>query len=109
MLFRSFNLGSTTDEFNNEHAEFLKNYFIRKNSEDLPFYFHYISYKNGTDILTESQQYRLCLDLLDDGYKVYINDNQAIVDQVKEYLESKYGDRVIFNGIPNEEVYWIEL
>lgn len=104
-----FNLGSTTDEFNNEHAEFLKNYFIRKNSEDLPFYFHYISYKNGTDILTESQQYRLCLDLLDEGYKVYINDNQAIVDQVKEYLESKYGDRVIFNGIPNEEVYWIEL
>jgi nucleotide sugar dehydrogenase len=104
-----FNLGATTDDFNNEHADFLKNYFIKKNDSHLPFCFHYISYKDGTDILTESQQYRLCLDLLDEGYKVYVNDNQAIIDQVRDYLESKYGDRVILDGIPNEEVYWIEL
>ena len=104
-----FNLGATTDEFNNEHAEFLKIYYIKKNDEDLPYYFHYISYKEGTDILTESQQYRLCLDLLEEGYKVYVNDNQAIIDQVRDYLESKYGDRVVINGVPNEEVYWIEL
>jgi UDPglucose 6-dehydrogenase len=104
-----FNLGTTTDEFNNEHAEFLKNYFIKKNINNLPFHFHYISYKDGTDILTESQQYRLCLDLLDEGYKVYVSDNQAIIDQVRDYLESKYGDRIVLDGIPNEEVYWIEL
>ena len=61
-----YNLGATTDDFNNEHAKFLKNYFIGKNDRHLPFYFQYISYKDGTDILTESQQYRLCLDLLDE-------------------------------------------
>lgn len=103
-----YNLGATTDDFNNEHAKFLKNYFIEKNNRNLPFAFHYISYKDGTDILTESQQYRLCLDLLEEGYKVYVSDSQVIVDQVSDYLEKTYGDRICF-GIPCEEVFWIEL
>ena len=103
-----YNLGLTTDNFNNEHASFLKNYFIKKNERNLPFWFQYISYKDGTDILTESQQYRLCIDLLNAGYKVYVNDNRAILDQVENYLKSTYGDRIEF-GIPCEEVFTIEL
>ena len=104
-----FNLGKTTDDFNNEHAKFLKNYFIKKNNKNLPFAFHYVSYKDGTDILTESQQYRLCLDLLDEGYKVYVLDNSAVINQIRDYLESKYKEQVVVNGIPNEEVFWIDL
>lgn len=88
------NLGSTTDDFNNEHSKFLLQYFMNKNSENLPFYFDYISYKKGTDILTESQQYRLCIDLLDHGYMVYINDVKDIVDQVSTCLYDKYYDRI---------------
>ena len=103
-----YNLGLTIDNFNNEHAEFLKNYFIRNNDRNLPFSFHYISYKEGTDILTESQQYRLCYDLLNQGYKVYITDYDSIIDQVGDYLKQSFGDRIEF-GIPNEEVYWVEL
>jgi hypothetical protein len=38
-----------------------------------------------------------------------VNDNQAIINQVRDYLESTYGDRVVVNGIPNEEVYEIQL
>lgn len=104
-----FNLGKTTDDFNNEHAKFLKNYFIKKNNKNLPFAFHYVSYKDGTDILTESQQYRLCLDLLDEGYKVYVLDNMEVINQIRDYLESKHEENVIVDGIPNEEVFWIEL
>ena len=104
-----YNLGRTTDDFNNEHARFLVNYFVGKNERNLPFWFQSIAYKEGTDILTESQQYRLCIDILDAGYKVYVNDNQAIINQVRDYLESTYGDRVVVNGIPNEEVYEIQL
>ena len=91
-----YNLGTTTDDFNNEHAKFLKNYFINKNTDKLPFHFDYISYKKGTDILTESQQYKLCIDLLDAGYEVYISDNKHIIDQVSSLLKSKYGDRIKF-------------
>jgi len=95
----TYNLGQTTDNFNDEHAAFLVSYFTKKNVNNLPFCFHYITYKEGTDILMESQQYRLCLDLLEKGYKVYVVDNS---------MESQCDDRIIF-GIPCEEVFWIEL
>ena len=65
------NIGTTTDNFNDAHATFLKDYFDKHNIDNLPFCFDYIAYKPETDILTESQQYKLCLDLLDLGYKVW--------------------------------------
>ena len=103
-----YNLGSTTDNFNNEHATFIKDYFVYRNPENLPFYFNYVSYKRGTDILTESQQYRLCVDLLDDGYTVYINDIDAIMDRISDDLSDKYPDTVKF-GEPDDEVYPIKF
>ena len=99
----TYNLGETTDKFNYEHSKFLKNYFIRKNKEGLPFYFSYISYKKGTDILTESQQYILCQDLLDQGYTVYVDDIDSIITQVKPYLSEWYEDRIKF-GKPPEDI-----
>jgi nucleotide sugar dehydrogenase len=103
-----YNLGKTTDDFNNEHSRFLQNYFIKKNERNLPFWFQSIAYKEGTDILTESQQYRLCVDLLDAGCKVYVHESRAILDQVEDYLKFAYGDRIGF-GIPAEEVFEIQL
>jgi len=103
-----YDLGSTTDNFNNEHATFIKDYFVYRNPENLPFYFDYVSYKKGTDILTESQQYRLCIDLLDDGYEVYINDNDAIMDMITNDLSDKYPDTVKF-GEPDVDVYPIKF
>lgn len=102
------NLGTTSDNFNNDHAMFLRYYFLSKNAQNLPFYFEYISYKPGTNILTESQQLRLCCDLLNHGCKVYIRDLPEVIAQVSDTLVSKYGDRVVFldetQNIP-EEVY----
>jgi nucleotide sugar dehydrogenase len=99
----TYNLGQTTDDFNREHALFLKNYFTDKNVNKLPYYFTYISYKKGTDILTESQQYRLCRDLLRSGYTVYVDDIDAIIDQVKDLLTNQYGDKIKF-GKPPENI-----
>ena len=103
-----YNLGDTTDNFNNEHATFIKDYFVYRNPQNLPFYFDYVSYKKGTDILTESQQYRLCVDLLDDGYTVYINDNDAIMYMISSDLSEEYPDTVKF-GEPDVDVYPIKF
>ena len=103
-----YNLGETTDNFNRQHASFLLGQVIEQNSKGLPFYFDYISYKKGTDMLVESQQYKLCLGLLDAGYTVYIDDIESIVNQVRDELTEKYGDKVQF-GTANEEVYKINL
>ena len=94
-----YNLGLTTDNFNDEHARFLVDWFVNRNIEKLPFAFNYISYKEGTDIVEESQQYRLCYDLLNLGYKVYV---------VDDLVKSQCDDRIVW-GIPVEEVFWINL
>jgi nucleotide sugar dehydrogenase len=91
-----YNLGSVTDEINNQHAKFVCDYYEKLNSNKTPFYFEYITYKKGTDILTESQQYRLCIDLLDKGYTVYIQNDRRVIDQVYDYLNDTYGDKVKF-------------
>jgi len=105
----NYNLGETTDNFNDEHAKFLKKYFLKKNVDSRPYYFEYVSYKKGTDILTESQQYRLCTDLLSEGYTVYIDDVESIIKQL-EHLTEKYGDKVQFGKPPEDrEVIAIKL
>ena len=71
-------------------------YYDKMNSKRLPFFFEYITYKKGTDILTESQQYRLCCDLLEKGHSVYILNDKRVTPYVEEYLTSNFSDRVKF-------------
>ena len=92
-------IGETTDNFNNEHSGFLRDYFINRNRSELPFCFKYLTYKPGIDILTESRPYDLALALLEEGYKVYCLDLN-----VKDQADS----RIIFEK-PKEEVHLIDL
>jgi nucleotide sugar dehydrogenase len=103
-----YNLGETTDNFNRQHARFVKEQVIKENKDNLPILFDYISYKKGTDMLVESQQYKLCTDLLDEGYTVYINDIDDIIKQVETILTTNYGSRVKF-GTPKEKVFAINF
>ena len=96
-----YNLGFVVDGINNEHAEFVCNFYENLNKKDLPFYFDYITYKKGTDILTESQQYRLCTDLLDRGHTVYIHNDKRVIDQIYDSLIAKYDSRIKF--VDNKE------
>ena len=106
-----YNLGYVTDAINNQHAKLLCDYYDQVN-ENLPFFFSYITYKKGTDILTESQQYRLCINLLDRGRKVYIQNDTRVIPQIRSELIDKYGDRVkIVDNKENitEKIFIIEL
>lgn len=94
-----YNLGQVTDSFNHEHNSFLLDYYVKMNVNHLPFAFDSVAYKRGTDIITESQQYKLCLSLLDSGYKVYVVDN---------IVEHQCDSRINWI-VPEEEVIWIEL
>ena len=90
------NLGYVTDGINGDHGRFLVDYWEEMNTSNTPFYFDYISYKKGTDILTESQQFRLCTDLLEKGHRVYIHDDKQVTNQVYDQMVYQYGDRVRF-------------
>ena len=44
------NLPLTVDEFNNEHADFIKNFFMKQNPDKtIPFVMNYITYKKYKD------------------------------------------------------------
>jgi len=100
-LGMNYNLGFVVDGINNEHAEFICNFYENLNKRNLPFYFDYITYKKGTDIFTESQQYRFCTDLLDRGHTVYIHNDKRVINQIYDSLVAKYDSRVRF--VDNKE------
>jgi nucleotide sugar dehydrogenase len=90
------NLPLTVDNFNKEHAKFLKEHYIQKNPDKtVPFVMNYITYKRGTDILEESQQFQLCVDLLTEGYTVNVIEIDEIAKKLNELSES-YNHRLKF-------------
>jgi hypothetical protein len=90
------NLPLTVDEFNKEHAEFIKNFFIKQNPDKtIPFVMNYVTYKRGTDILEESQQFKLCLDLLEEGYYVNVIEIDPVIKQLSD-LSGQYNNRLKF-------------
>ena len=106
-----YNLGHVTDSINNQHAVLLCDFFDDINKER-PFYFDSITYKPGTDILTESQQFRLCTDLLDKGRTVYIRNDNRVTPQVYDELIGKYGEHVKFvDGLKyvTEPIFMVDL
>lgn len=77
---------------NNRHLDYLEEYYIKKNpNKDVPFIFSHITYKKGVDILTESKQLELCIELLRKGYKVNISKNSVnlqLPNELGEYFNN---------------------
>ena len=78
------NIGLTIDAFNDEHSDFLADVLCEKHkNKNVPFYFpNGITYKKGTDIIEESQQYKLFKELLSRGYKVTVMELPEVVEKV---------------------------
>jgi nucleotide sugar dehydrogenase len=109
-LGMELNLPLTVDKFNKEHAKFIKNYFIQKNPDKtIPFVMDYITYKKGTDILEESQQFQLCVDLLNEGYTLHVIEIDSITKKLQQMSES-YNNRLkFFKPGTNPQGYKITL
>ena len=98
-----YSLPQVTDDFNDTHADFICNYCIEQNVDSLPFFIESISYKIGTDMVVESPRYRLVTDLLEKGYKVYVQDIKDVIDEFEDEMSEKYGDdKIIFVSNPSE-------
>lgn len=90
------NLCGATDFANDTHNIHQIEHYIKKNPDkNVPFVFSQLAYKKGTDILTESQQYRLCKDLLMAGYQVDIRESPSVIEQVKKELE-QYSNQITY-------------
>jgi UDPglucose 6-dehydrogenase len=104
------NLPLTIEEYNKNHSEFLKNYFIQKNPDkSIPFVMDGISCKKGFDVMGESQKFKLCIDLLDEGYTLYIIEINEITKKLTS-LSDSYSNRLkFFKPNTNPSGYKINL
>jgi nucleotide sugar dehydrogenase len=109
-LGMELNLPLTVDNFNKEHANFIKNYYIQKNPDKtLPFVMDYITYKKGTDIIEESQQFQLCVDLLNEGYTLRVIEIDVIANKLQQMSESYNGRLKFFKPGTKPQGYKIDL
>lgn len=89
------------DVENERHSEYLIRYYTNVNPDkDIPFIFSYLSYKKGVDILTDSYQLKLCIDLLRSGYKIDVPVCVKEMDTPEEFKDYVYNDMVTFGTIP---------
>jgi UDPglucose 6-dehydrogenase len=90
------NLISKIDELNKLHLDFLKKKYINQNPDkSIPFVMNGLSYKKDTNILESSQQYQLCVNLLDEGYTINVIENSFISSKLYSLSES-YNGRLKF-------------
>jgi len=105
-----FNLPLTINDYNKKHSEFLKNYYIQKNPDrTIPFVMDGISHKKGFDVVEESQQFQLCVDLLGEGYTLYVIEINEITKKLTSMSDS-YSNRLkFFKPNTNPQGYKINL
>ena len=97
-----YSLPQVTDDFNEAHADFIKNYCVESNKDGLPFFIDSIGYKIGCDLVIESPRLRLVEDLLEDGHRVYVQEIDEVIAEYSEDLEEDYGDNIVFVKARNE-------
>ena len=89
-------LFDSIDDFNKSQLNFIKNYYTQQNpNKELPFVFNHITYKKNIPVLEESQQFKLCVDLLDEGYSVNVIEKPEIMTKLNS-LSEKYNGRLRF-------------
>lgn len=92
------NLPLSVDKFNVEHHKYLVNKYVSENPDrETTFVFNGVTYKEGTDLLTESQQLNLCVSLLSEGYKCIVIDTEEVISQLNDPLKKLWKEKVIFN------------
>ena len=108
----TYSLPQVTDDFNEAHAEFVKNYVISSNTEGLPFFIDSIGYKVGCDLVIESPRLRLVEDLLKEGHTVYVREMEDVINDWQDDLVEDYDDNIVFvktSKEVHERVWRIDL
>jgi hypothetical protein len=91
-----FTIGKVVNQINESHVDFLTQHFLSENTDSLPFYFDYVSYKKGVNIFEESHQLKICKKLLASGAKVYIEPSVYLLPMIIEELEKQFSNSVEF-------------
>jgi UDPglucose 6-dehydrogenase len=92
----NISLPSSVKNDNDQHIEFLKNQYTQFNPDkSIPFIFDNLGFKKGVQTFDESQQMKLCIGLLTEGYTVYTYATSDSIKKLSE-LSGSYENRLKF-------------
>jgi UDPglucose 6-dehydrogenase len=92
----NISLPSSVKNDNDQHIEFLKNQYTQFNPDkSIPFIFDNLGFKKGVQTFDESQQMKLCIGLLTEGYIVYTYATSDSIKKLSE-LSGSYENRLKF-------------
>ena len=101
---------SCINTFNQSHILFIKEHYIQKNpTKEIPFVMNHITYKKGSSIVEESQQFQLCIELLNDGYSVNVIEIPEVANKLNTLSESYNGRLKFYKPGTNPEGILINL
>lgn len=104
------NIFEELNNANDEHTTFLKYYYMTLNPDkNVPFILDRISYKIGSEIIEDSQRFKLCLELLNEGYYVNVLENTNISEKFLELSENFQNKLKFFKIGTNPEGVKIKL
>jgi UDPglucose 6-dehydrogenase len=104
------NLVSKIDDLNKLHLNFLKKKYVNQNPDkSIPFVINGLSYKKNTNILESSQQYQLCLDLLNEGYTINVVEDSLVSSKLNSLSESYNGRLKFFKVGSKVEGFLIDI
>lgn len=104
------NLISKIDDLNKLHLDFLKKKYVNQNPDkSIPFVINGLSYKKYTNILESSQQYQLCLDLLNEGYTINVVEDSLVSSNLNSLSESYSGRLKFFKVGSKVEGFLIDI
>lgn len=84
MVDNELKISKATDDANHQHLDFQFNEYLEKYSLNQVIEFDYVSYKQGSVSIEESQQLALAVKLAQAGRKVLVRDRKEVLDQVEE-------------------------
>ena len=104
------NIFDEINKANDEHTTFLKYYYMTLNpNKNIPFVLDTLTYKIGSEIIEDSQRFKLCLELLNEGYFVNVLENTNISDNFLQLSESFQNKLKFFKKGSNPEGVKIKL
>ncbi len=84
----SLPLSQATIEVNNKHLYFQLNELLAENKDT--YVFDSVSYKKGTDILEESQQLKLAVELAKKGKRVIVKESTMVRGQLEKFYPNLF-------------------
>lgn len=90
------NLFDSIELSNQEHLKYLKYYYMTLNPDNnIPFVIESIGYRKGINLTEESQRFKLCVELLEEGYTINVIEDLNVATELTS-LSEFYNNRLKF-------------